>query len=59
MINEAVDFERVNSGAVRLVLGAVNLATGAETFFDNDRHVLNLDHVMAGTPFPGLPPVTR
>ncbi len=57
LINEAVDFERVNSGAVRLVLGAVNLATGAETFFDNDRHVLNLDHVMAGTPFPGLPPV--
>ena len=58
LINEAVDFERVNSGAVRLVLGAVNLATGAETFFDNDRHVLNLDHVMAGTPLSGLPPVT-
>ncbi len=58
LINEAVDFERVNSGAVRLVLGAVNLATGAEKFFDNDRHVLNLDHVMAGSPFSGLPPVT-
>ena len=58
LINEAVDFERVNSGAVRLVLGAVNLATGADTFFDNDRHVLNLDHVMAGTPLLGLPAVT-
>jgi NTE family protein len=57
LIAQAVDFERVNSGAVRVVLGAVNLATGAETFFDNDRHVLGLDHVLAGTPLPGLPPV--
>ena len=57
LIAQAVDFERVNSGAVRVVLGAVNLATGAETFFDNDRHVLGPDHVLAGTPLPGLPPV--
>jgi NTE family protein len=58
LIGEIVDFDRINSGAVRVVLGAVNLATGAETFFDNDRHVLGPDHVLAGTPFPGLPPVT-
>lgn len=58
MIAEAVDFDRINSGGVRVVLGAVNLATGAETFFDNDRHVLGVDHVLAGTPFPGLPAVT-
>jgi NTE family protein len=57
LIGQAVDFERVNSGSVRLVLGAVNLTTGAETFFDNDRHVLGLDHVLAGTPLSGLPPV--
>jgi NTE family protein len=57
LVSEAVDFERVNSGAVRVVLGAVNLASGAETFFDNDRHVLGLDHVMAGTPLPGLAPI--
>ena len=58
MIGEAVDFDRINTGTVRLVLGAVNLTTGAETFFDNDRHVLGPDHVLAGTPLPGLPPVT-
>jgi NTE family protein len=58
MIAEVVDFDRINSGGVRVVLGAVNLATGAETFFDNDRHVLGVDHVLAGTPFPGLPAVT-
>jgi NTE family protein len=58
LVQEAVDFERVNSGAVRLVLGAINLATGAETYFDNDRHVIGPDHVLASTALPGLPPVT-
>jgi NTE family protein len=58
LIGETVDFERINSGTVRVVFGAVNLATGAETFFDNDRHVLGPDHVLAGNPLPGIPPVT-
>jgi len=58
LIGEVVDFDRINSGGVRVVLGAVNLATGAETFFDNDRHVLGIEHVLAGMPFPGLPAVT-
>jgi NTE family protein len=55
LVQGAVDFDRVNSGAVRLVLGAVNLATGAETYFDNDRHVLGPDHVLASTALPGMP----
>ncbi|MBV9967037.1 MAG: DUF3734 domain-containing protein, partial [Alphaproteobacteria bacterium] len=58
LVQEAVDFERINSGAVRLVLGAINLETGAETYFDNDRHVIAPEHVLASTPLPGLPPVT-
>ncbi len=57
LLGEVVDFDRMNSGAVRVVLGTVNLATGAETFFDNDRHVLGPDHVLAGMPLPGLPPI--
>ncbi|HZT87256.1 MAG TPA: patatin-like phospholipase family protein [Stellaceae bacterium] len=57
LVQEVVDFDRVNSGVVRVVLGAINLATGAETFFDNDRHVLCLDHVLASTALPGLGPV--
>jgi NTE family protein len=57
LVQQVVDFDRVNSGSVRVVLGAVNLATGAETFFDNDRHVLGIDHVLAGAALPGLPPV--
>jgi len=57
LIAAAVDFDRVNSGAVRLVLGAVNLVTGAETYFDNDRHVLGPDHVLASTALPGMPAI--
>lgn len=56
LLHASIDFDRVNSGAVRLVLGAVNLVTGAEAYFDNDRHVLGPEHVLAGTPLPGLPP---
>jgi NTE family protein len=58
MVRDVVDFERINAGSVRVVLGAVNLATGAEIFFDNDRHVLTLDHVLASTALPGMAPVT-
>src|SRR5439155_17382302 len=56
LVQSVVDFDRVNSGAVRVVLGAVNLLTGAETYFDNDRHVLGLDHVLASTALPGMAP---
>ena len=56
LIGETVDFDRINAGTVRVIFGAVNLATGAETFFDNDRHVLGPDHILAGSPLPGLPP---
>jgi NTE family protein len=57
LIQASADFDRVNSGAVRLTLGAVNLVTGAETYFDNDRHVLGPEHVLASTALPGLPPM--
>jgi NTE family protein len=58
LVEELVDFSRLNSGAVRLSLGAIHLPTGSETVFDNDRHVLTIDHVMASAGLPGgLPPV--
>lgn len=58
LLREIVDFDRLNSGSVRVVLGATNLDSGAEALFDNDRHVLSLDHVLAGTALPGMAPVT-
>lgn len=56
LLTRSVDFERVNSGAQRLVLGALNLGTGGETFFDNDRHRLGPEHILASLPLPGLGP---
>jgi len=58
LVEAAVDFDRVNAGSTRVILGAVNLVTGAETYFDNDRHVLGPEHVLASTALPGLPPTT-
>jgi NTE family protein len=55
LVEGAVDFDRVNSGSVRIVLGAVNLVTGTETYFDNDRYVLGPDHVLASAVLPGMP----
>jgi len=57
LLEASVDFDRVNSGSVRLTVGAVNLVTGAETYFDNDRHVLGPEHVLASAVLPGMPPV--
>jgi NTE family protein len=58
LIEDVVDFGRINSGTMRVVLGATNIYTGAETFFDNDRHVLSIDHVLASTALPGMAPIT-
>ena len=58
LLHAAIDFDRVNSGNVRLVLGAVNIGTAAEAYFDNDRHVIGPEHVLASTPLPGMPPTT-
>jgi NTE family protein len=55
LIGEVVDFDRVNSGNLRVVLGVTDRATGAETLFDNDRLVLGLDHVLAGLPLSATP----
>jgi NTE family protein len=54
LIGEVVDFARLNSGNLRVVLGAVNPTTGGEMLFDNDRLVLGIEHVIAGFPLSGL-----
>jgi NTE family protein len=57
-LDELVDFELINSGRVRLSLGAVNACTGESVYFDSTTHAISASHVMAsGALPPGFPPV--
>jgi NTE family protein len=57
-LERLIDFDRVNSGEVRLSVGAVNIRTGNFAYFDNHADRIGPEHVMAsGALPPGLPPV--
>ena len=57
-LTRLVDFDRINSGAMRLSVGAVNVRTGNFEYFDTARHTLDARHIMAsGALPPGFPPV--
>jgi len=53
---EVIDFDRLNSGEVRLSVGAVNVRTGNNVFFDTAKETLGPEHIMAsGALPPALP----
>ena len=55
---ELVDFDLINSKAVRLSMGSVNAQTGSSVYFDNRDQVIGPEHVMAsGALPPGFPPI--
>ncbi|MDG5489388.1 patatin-like phospholipase family protein [Sphingomonas sp. BGYR3] len=57
-LNQFVDWDRLNSGEVRLSVGAVNVETGNFRFFDTTTDRIDARHIMAsGALPPGLPPV--
>lgn len=57
-LRELVDFDILNSGAVRLSVGAVNIRSGNFVYFDTKDRRLGPEHIMASAAFPpGLPPV--
>jgi NTE family protein len=57
-LGELVDFDRINSRAMRLSVGAVNVRTGALVYFDTQTHRIRPEHVMAsGSLPPGFPAV--
>jgi NTE family protein len=47
-----VDFDRINSGKVRLSLGAVNVQRGNYVFFDTTQWRIGPEHVMASAALP-------
>ena len=58
-LEELVDFDLINSGQVRLSLGAVDVRKGTSIYFDTKSTRIHADHVRAsGAPPPGFPPVT-
>ena len=55
---EFCDFDRINKGAVRVSVGAVNIGTGNFIYFDNKSTKLKPEHFMAsGALPPAFPPV--
>ena len=55
-LERLVDFDRLNSGEVRVSVGAVNVRTGNLTYFDTAERRLGPKHFMAsGALPPGLP----
>jgi NTE family protein len=57
-LERVIDFDRINAGAMRLSLGAVNVATGNFVYFDTTTHKIRALHVMAsGALPPGFPSI--
>ena len=58
-MEDLVDFDLINSGQVRLSLGAVDVRKGTSIYFDTKSTHIHADHVRAsGALPPGFPPVT-
>jgi NTE family protein len=57
-LERLVDFDRINTQAVRLSVGAVNVRTGNFSYFDNSTVRIRPEHVMASAALPpGFAPV--
>jgi NTE family protein len=57
-LERLVDFERLNSGELRLSIATVNVRTGSLAYFDSAKQRLDVRHIMAsGALPPGFPPV--
>ncbi len=57
-LEQLVDFDRINSGAVRLSVGAVNVRSGNFEYFDSAKQTIDVRHIMAsGALPPGFAPV--
>ena len=57
-LERLVDFDRINAGATRFSVGAVNVRSGNFVYFDTTTHTIRPEHVMAsGSLPPGFPAV--
>lgn len=51
-LHELCDFDRINDGAMRIAVGAVNLTSGNFVYFDNTKTTLRAEHFMASGALP-------
>jgi NTE family protein len=58
-LERLVDFERLNSGETRLSVGAVNVATGNNVFFDTQHERIGPEHIMASGALPPALPMVK
>ncbi|MBY0519668.1 MAG: patatin-like phospholipase family protein [Sphingomonas sp.] len=58
-LGELVDFDQINSGPIRLTVGASNVQTSEMTYFDSRDQVIDLRHVMASGALPPAFPAVR
>jgi NTE family protein len=57
-LERLIDFDRINAGATRFSVGAVNVRSGNFAYFDNATHTIRPEHIMAsGALPPGFPAV--
>ena len=57
-LERMVDFDRINSGGVRLSVGAVNVRSGNFLYFDSRERAIDVRHIMASAALPpGFPPI--
>ncbi len=51
-LERLIDFDLINSAAVRLSVGAVNVRTGNSIYFDNTKQQIGPEHIMASAALP-------
>ena len=56
---ELVDFDRINSREMHFAVGAVNVLTGNFLYFDNNKEIIEPEHVMASGALPPALPMVR
>jgi NTE family protein len=58
-LSEMIDFDRINTGSMRMTVGAASVRTGEMHYFDTHASALSLDHVMASGALPPAFPAVR
>ncbi|MGC8200824.1 hypothetical protein, partial [Salmonella enterica] len=57
-LEEIIDLDIINNGAVRLSLGAVKVSSGEQVYFDSRTQRISHEHIMASAALPpAFPPV--